>query len=99
MESYIPPASNAAERNSGNYVGKQTALEKNNSDIDKIMKDTKDEIQMNKGYAEARMRIKDHQIALQQAQLETPDLLKQQIEQQDKILKELSKLNKNLEGK
>ena len=60
------------------------------------------EIDLSKTESGAKKRIKDHLIALNQAQLDTPILLKEFIAQQTKqnteILKQLKQLNKNLEG-
>jgi len=60
---------------------------------------TKSSIEMSKTGAMMRNKVKENLIALQQAQLDTPVLLKQQLKQQDKILKALEQLNKNLEAK
>ena len=60
---------------------------------------TKNEIEMSKTGVMMRNKVKENLIALQQAQLETPNLLKQQLKQQGQILKVLEQLNKNLEAK
>jgi len=54
---------------------------------------TKNEIYMRKTEHEVRSKIREHQASLQQAQLDTPVLLKQLIEKMDKLVKVME--NKN----
>ena len=69
------------------------------SEIAKENEMIQDEIGMGKVERQARDKITKRLIALQEGQLETPNLLKQQLKQQGKILKALEQLNKNLEDK
>ncbi len=62
-------------------------------------KQIQSEIEVSKTGTMMRNKVKENLIALQQAQLETPNLLKQQLKQQGQILKVLKQLNKNLEVK
>ena len=76
-----------------------TQLNPPNMQYEKIL----GEIDISKTESGARKRVQDHLIALDQARLNTPILLKEFITQQNKrdteILKQLRQLNQNLEEK
>lgn len=59
--------------------------------LERESKNIKDEIETNKVERPIRKKILEHEIALREAQLETPNLLKQQLKQQGEMFNQQSK--------